>query len=171
MKFLTCLLLFVSLYTHAQETETISWDDATINSKLTLTINKQEFDRIYKKADSIVTPKYEDICGADADSNFQYIYYKGLQYEMDNRIMNFRQLQLSKKTGMFFTYKGKRYDHTSKPEDFKVLFPNATAAISESDDKAYKIIKLLPAEAGEDSEWLFYFKNGYLILIECKFPC
>ena len=172
MKNLFYFLLLLALPALAQ-TETISWDDATISNKLTLTVAKREFDKIYKKADSIVKPDYTKVCGADADSSFEYVYYKGLMFEMDNGIMNFRQINLSPvpKAPLFFVHKGITFNGNTKLADVQKLFPNAGAAVHDSEDKVYKIIKLDPAEAGDDSEWLFYFKNGKLAIIECKFSC
>jgi len=172
MKFFTYLLFLLSLPAFAQ-TETISWDDATISNKLTLTIAKREFDKIYKKADSIIKPDYSKVCGADADSSFEYVYYKGLMFEMDNGIMNFREINLSPapKAPLFFVHKGITFNGNTKLADVQKLFPNAAAAIQDSEDKTYKILKLEPAEAGDDSEWFFYFKNGKLAIIECKFSC
>jgi len=172
MKFFTYFLFLISITAFAQ-TETITWDDATISNKLTLTIAKRDFDKIYKKADSIIKPDYTKVCGADADSSFEYVYYKGLMFEMDNGIMNFRQISLSAplKAPLFFVHKGVTFNGNTKLADVQKLFPNATAAMTDSDDKMYKIVQLDPAEAGDDSEWLFYFKNGKLAIIECKFSC
>jgi len=172
MKFIIYFLLLATLPALAQ-TETISWDDASISNKLTLTIAKRDFDKIYKKADSIVKPDYSKVCGADADSNFEYVYYKGLKFEMDNGIMNFRHITLSNspKAPLYFVHKGITFTGTTKLTDVQKLFPNAAAAIHDSDDKLYKELKLDPAETGDESEWIFYFKNGYLTAIECKFSC
>jgi len=172
MKFFTYLLLFFSLSAFAQ-TETITWDDATISNKVTLTIAKRDFDKIYKKADSIIKPDYSKICGTDADSNFEYVYYKGLKFEMDNGIMNFRYITLSTapKAPLYFAYKGINFTGNTKLADVQKLFPNAGADLEDSENKVYKTLKLNPAEAGDESEWLFYFKNGMLAAIECKFSC
>ncbi|MXN90427.1 hypothetical protein GR160_04240 [Flavobacterium sp. Sd200] len=173
IKIVYIFLLTASLSLYAQDNETISWDEASISNKLPLTISKQEFDRIYKKADSIVTPNYVDICGTDADSNFQYVYYKGVQYEMDNKILNFRKIVLAKnpKNNMFFVHKGLKFNGTTKITEMQQLFPRSFENTEDSEDKIYKIVKLKPAEIGEDYEWLFFFKNGLLAAIECKFPC
>jgi len=169
------LFYFLLLFTlpALSQTETISWDDATISNRLTLTIAKREFDKIYKKADSIVRPDYTQVCGADADSSFEYVYYKGLMFEMDNGIMNFRQIQLGRvpKAPLHFVHKGITFTGNTKLADVQKLFPNAGAAVQDSEDKVYKVIKLEPAEPGDESEWLFYFKNGQLAIIECKFSC
>lgn len=177
MKLLKLVLLFISISLSAQEKETITWDEATINNKLTLTVSKQEFDRIYKKADSIVTPKYEDICGTDADSNFQYVYYKGVQFEMDNRILNFRKITFSKKSPVFFSLKTVKFDGNITLNAFKKFFSNVTSGLNEDQLKALETttdappVVILPSETGEEYQWLFYFSKGKLSAIECNFPC
>ncbi|RWW92070.1 hypothetical protein [Flavobacterium cerinum] len=170
MKFLY-LLLLVPAALFAQTSESITWDDATINDKLSLTINKRDFEKVYKKADSIVTPDYENICGTDESSNFQYYYYKNLQYELDNGIMNFRQITFSKKTGLYFTYKGQRFDASTRLSDLKALFPNTVKETESGKNEPYKYILLGSSDQLDDSEWRFTFKNGYLKSIECFFPC
>lgn len=170
MKFLY-LLLLVPVTLLAQTAESITWDDANINDKLPLTINKRDFEKVYKKADSIVTPDYEKICGADESSNFQYYYYKNLQYEMDNGIMNFRKITFSKKAGLYFTYKGQRFDTSTRISDLKALFPNAVKETEGGKNEPNKYLLLDSSDQLDDSEWRFTFKNGYLEAIECFFPC
>lgn len=170
MKFLYLLLLLPTVL-FSQNDDAISWDDATINDKLTLTISKRDFEKVYKKADSIVTPDYNNICGTDESSNFQYYHYKGLQYELDNGIMNFRRITFNKKSGMYFTYKGKRFDASTKLNDLKEVFPNTVKDIESEKKEQYKYILIEPADKADDSEWRFTFKNGYLESVECFFPC
>lgn len=172
MKFLY-LLLLVPAALFSQTSETISWDDATINDKLTLTISKRDFEKVYKKADSIVTPDYENICGTDESSNFTYYHYKGLQYELDNGIMNFRQITFDKKTGLYFTYKGQRFDSTTRLSDLKSLFPNTVKEkeMEQGKSETYKYLLFDSFDKLDDNEWRFIFKNGYLKTIECYFPC
>lgn len=170
MKFLY-LLLLVPVTLFAQTSEFITWDDATINDKLPLTINKRDFEKVYKKADSIATPDYENICGTDESSNFQYYYYKNLQYELDNGIMNFRQITFSKKAGLYFTYKGQRFDASTRLSNLKTLFPNTVKETEGGKNESYKYILLDSSDQLDDSEWRFTFKNGYLESIECFFPC
>jgi len=169
MKSLYFLLTLITFSANAQQNETIDWNEARVNGKLELTISKRDFEAIYKKADSIITPKYEDICGTDEDSHFQYYFYKGLQYELDNGIMNFRQLKLIKKSTLFFTYKGQKLDAATKLDDFAKLFPDGVKNADKTSKEVY--IRLDSADIMDDSDWRFTFKNGYLTMIECFFPC
>ncbi|ALM48293.1 hypothetical protein AMR72_04895 [Flavobacterium psychrophilum] len=169
MKSFYFLIALITFSANAQQNEAIDWNEARINGKLELTISKRDFEAIYKKADSIVTPNYEDICGSDEDSRFQYYHYKGLQYELDNGIMNFRQITFGKKNPMFFTYKGQRLDGSTKMDDFAKLFPES-AKTGEKDQKEIYIV-LASSDIMDDSSWRFTFRNGVLAAIECFFPC
>ena len=169
MKSIYFILILITFSVNAQQSETINWDEVRINGKLELTISKRDFETIYKKADSIVTPDYTEICGADDDSNFQYYYYKGLQYELDNGIMNFRKITFSKKYSFFILYKDKKIDLTTKIDDLNTLFPEAIK--NAENNNGITSITLKSTDAMDDSEWHFTFKNGYLQSIECFFPC
>lgn len=169
MKSIYFILLFITFSVNAQQIETIDWDEVHINGILELTISKRDFESIYKKADSIITPDYTEICGADEDSNFQYYYYKGLQYELDNGIMNFRKITFSKKYSFFILYKDKKIDLTTKIGDLNTLFPEAIKNAENNNGIIY--ITLKSADVIDDSEWRFTFQNGHLQYIECFFSC
>lgn len=169
MKSLYFLFALIAFSANAQQTEALNWDDARINGKLELTISKRDFEYTYKKADKIITPDYTDICGTDQDSNFQYYYYKDLQYELDNGIMNFMQINFSKKSTFFFTYKDKRFDGNTKLDDLKSLFPEAVKSAEK--DKAETSFLLGSGTALDDNLWRFTFKNGLLVAIEYFSQC
>lgn len=169
MKLIYFFIGMLAFSANAQQTEAINWDEARVNGNMELTISKRDFEKIYKKADSIVTPDYSQICGTDADSNFQYYHYKGLMYELDNGIMNFRKLTFSKKSSIYFTYKGQKLDAGTRLEDLKAFFPDA---VKEADNtKGETSLLLDSADVMDDSNWRLTFKNGYLVGIECFFPC
>ena len=169
MKSIFFLLALIGFSANAQQKEVINWDEARINGKLELTISKRDFEAVYKKADKIVTPDYTEICGTDADSNFQYYYYKDLQYELDNGIMNFMQINFMKKSTFFFTYKDKRFDGNTRLEDLKTLFPEAVmSAVKDNDGTGF----LLGTGSDiDDNLWRFTFKNGLLVSIEYFAQC
>lgn len=168
MKSIYFLFALITFSANAQ-IEKINWDEARINEKMELTISKRDFESIYKKADSIITPRYEDICGTDEDSRFQYYHYKGLQYELDNGIMNFMQITFSRKSTFFFTYKGKRIDGTTKLDDLKALFPEA---VNNAVDHNAGTDLLLSSDSDiDDNLWRFTFKNGLLVSIAYFAQC
>lgn len=174
MKKIILLLTFImAISACAQQKEIIDWDKATINNKLTLTINKRDFEKIYKKADSIVKPDYSKICGTDADSKFRYVYYKGAMFEEDNGVMNFRHIIFSKKNGMFFTTNGRKFDSTTSSKDIAELFP---ISFNTNEDAQFGDLKNLRAvtiasENADGALWHLYFSKGMLVAIEAHFEC
>jgi hypothetical protein len=170
MKLHYYLILLFTLSLQAQEKETFSWDAANINGKLTLTISKRDFDAIYKKADSIVAPRPGETCGTEEELQAKFLHYKGVKFEMDNGVLNFRSIDFSKKKGMHLMYKGTKFNENFTLEDFKKQFPVAAAALV-SDKFSTQMATLQPDETGSGLEWRFYFTKGKLTMIECWFPC
>jgi len=168
MKLIYFLLTLITFSANAQ-IETLNWDEARINGKLELTISKRDFEAVYKKADKIVTPDYADICGSDEDSNFQYYFYKELQYEIDNGIMNFRKITFDKKSSFFFSYKGKKFNANTKLDDLKTLFPEAVKSVDKDAPEAGFLLG--SGSDLDDNLWRFTFKKGVLVAIESFFPC
>jgi len=128
---------------------------------------------VYKKADSIVTPDYMKECGAYEEETFQYYYHKGLKYEMDNGVLNFRYVIFKPASPLYFTYKDMRFDGKTKAKDFDKIFPEAENWESNEFEnmtrlKAKKVDSNIP---DDDSSWIFYFKNGLLVAIQWFYPC
>lgn len=146
-----------------------SWDAANVNDKLTLTINKRDFDAIYKKADSIVSPRPEETCGTDEELAAKFLYYKGVKFEMDNGVLNFRRIDFAKKKGMYVNYKGTKFNESYTLDNFIKLF--LVASLSVQEKSGMKMIALKPEDTTSDFEWHFYFSKGRLNSIECWFPC
>jgi len=174
MKFLASLLLLISLPAFAQTIKTISWDEARISDKITLTLPKQEFDKRFKKADSITAPRVGETCGTEEEAKVQMVHYKGVRFELDNGIMNFRSIDFSKRRGLYFSTKDDWFDHTTTLKSFSKAYPEA-AEYSEDyeteEGETMVMLTLLPDTVAEKNEWRFFFKDGKLHSIECYFPC
>lgn len=167
MRYLFYIMLFACMPAFGQNDETISRDEARINDKITMTFSKAEFDRRFKKADSITT---EDICGRAA----KMLYYKGAKYELDGETMKFRSVDFSKNRNTYFSIENDWFDHTTTLKSFSRTYPASASFIEDADDTDGDIldmIVLLPAEANSDCEWRFFFKNEKLKSIECWVPC
>lgn len=168
MKYIYLLLFLASFSAFAQDNETIVWDDADINGKLKLTTTKREFDAIYKKADSIVTPK--ETCGTEVELAAKHVYYKGVKFEMDNGVLNFRSIDFRKKKGMFLQYKGTKFNENFSLQNFTKIFPVISSQLEFSKDGNQTLI-VNPDDADGSFEWRFYFSKGKLTVIECYFRC
>jgi hypothetical protein len=172
LKLLSVLFLF-AVTCHAQD-ETFSWETAKVSNKLPLTVAYGEFQKIYKKADSIAAPLPGQTCGTADEEKVQMVYYKGARYEMDNGVMNFRELDLTLRKNMYMQQKDDWFDHTTTLKSFSKTYPDAALImVTEYDDNedATQVISLLPPEAEADCEWKFYFKNNKLQRIVCEFSC
>ncbi len=169
MKYIYLLLLAVTFTSFAQETETFSWDAATVNDKLQLTIRKSEFDAIYKKADSIAAPRPGETCGTEEELAAKFLHYKGVKFELDNGILNFRSIDFRKKKGMYLSYKGTKFNENYSLDTFKKQYPVAAETFVHKLDT--HIATLKPEQEGSEFEWKFYFTKGKLDLIICAFRC
>lgn len=170
MKYIYLLLFLASFTANAQDNETISWDAADINGKLKLTTTKREFDAIYKKADSIVSPNPKETCGTEEELAAKHLHYKGVKFEMDNGVLNFRKIDFTKKKGMVFNYKSTKFTESFTLQNFAKAFPVLSSQLETSKD-GNQLIVLKPEDADGNFEWRFYFKKNKLAVIECYFRC
>lgn len=170
MKYIYLLLFLATFAANAQDNETISWDAADINGKLKLTTTKREFDAIYKKADSIVSPNPKETCGTEEELAAKFLHYKGVKFEMDNGVLNFRKIDFTKKKGMVFNYKGTKFTENFTMQNFAKAFP-VLASQLEFSKGGNQMVMIKPEDADGGFEWRFYFSKGKLTVIECYFRC
>ena len=169
-------ILLFSLLSFSQENdELISWETAKVNNKIPLTLTLKEFESIHKrKADSITAPLPDQICGTENEKNVKMVYHRGIRYEMDNGVMNFREIDFSVRKNMFFQHKDDWFDSTTTLKNFGKVYPIAVSQIEEEEDDEngpWSVVTLLPLEKDNDCLWLFYFKKGKLRKIRCEFSC
>jgi len=172
MKAFTLFALLLSFPLFAQKIETISWDEASINGKLKLTISKPDFDKRFKKADSIAVATSDDVCGYEEASGVKIVYYKGARFEMDNNIMNFRSVDFRQNRNTYFQIDGDWFDRTTSLKSFARTYPEAAAFMEDheyGDGEIFDMITLLPEDPNEEYEWRFFFDDGKLQAIECSF--
>ncbi len=170
------IVCFLTTCGYSQDEELFSWETAKVNNKLPLTLTYKEFEGVYKKkADSITAPLPEQICGTEAEKSAKMVYYRGARYEMDNGVMNFRELDFSPRKNMFFQQKDDWFDHTTTLKGFGKTYPIAVSAAEEEQDEddtePWRVVTLLPQEKELGCLWLFYFKKGKLKKIKCEFSC
>ena len=173
MKFFTFIsILFFAVQVFAQDNETISWKDAKINNRIALTLSKSEFEEAYKKADSIVDALPGETCSKD--KNVMMLHYKGLKYELNNDLLNFRSIDFTRRRNMYISFKDEWFDNTTTLKSFAKTYPDAAAYIEDYENEqgeAFEIVTLYPTDIADLYEWRFFFKKGKLQLIECKFTC
>ncbi|MEL1244088.1 hypothetical protein AAEO56_07450 [Flavobacterium sp. DGU11] len=174
MKYLLYIILFLSLPIFSQDIEGISWDEAKISDKMTLTLSKAEFDKRFKKADSITDPTDKEICGREEEATVKMVHYKGAKFELDNGIMNFRSIDFTKNRNTWFSIKDNWFDRTTTLKSFTKDFPASASFVedvTDADGDILEMVAILPKGTTEDYEWRFYFRDEKLIFLECWFPC
>jgi hypothetical protein len=174
MKLLIYLILLFALPVFAQDVKTISWEEARINDRIELTITKAEFDKRYKKTDSIAAPRPNETCGTENKAYVKMLFYKGVKFELDNGILNFRSVNFARRKGMYFSIDGDWFDHTTTLKSFKKTYSEAANYIEDfenEDGETMEMITLLPEKSEDRYEWRFFFDDGKLHSIECVFTC
>jgi len=171
---LRLLFLLLPLFGFAQDNELFSWETARVSNKIPMTISLTDFQKAYKRADSIAAPLPGQTCGSEDEETVKMVYYKGARYELDNGIMNFRELDFAHRKNMFLQQGDDWFDHTTTLKSFSKTYPEAALIMVtdyDENDEATEVISLMPLETDADCEWKFYFKNGKLKKIECEFSC
>jgi hypothetical protein len=173
---LTVFIVLLSSLSFSQENdEFISWETAKVNNKIPLTLTLKELENVYKrKADSIAAPLPDQVCGTEDEKNAKMVYHRGVRYEMDNGVMNFREIDFSVRKNMFFQHKDDWFDSTTTLKNFARVYPVAASQAEEEEDEEdgpWSIVTLFPKEKDADCLWLFYFKKGKLRKIRCEFSC
>ena len=173
MKLLPYFLFLMSLTALAQQNQSINWDEATINNKLNLTISKRDFEAVYKKDYIVRNPTEDETCGTADEAGVKMLEYKDVSFEVDNNILNFRNVVFSKNNkGFFFTYKDSRFDERMTLDTFKKLFANAVAvAADNSTVTTNQTIMAVPDSQNADDSWEFSFTKDKLVSIRYKFSC
>lgn len=161
--------IFFAAPAFAQGTEGISWDEVYINDKIKLTITQSEFEKRYKKADSITDAYDYDICPGKDVENIKMYFYRGIKYELENGTLNFRSIDFSKRKAMYFAIDGDWFDHTTSLKSFHRSFPEESQYVEDIEDEngeEFQRIVIFPKNLSEDYEWNFDFRNGKLFSIE-----
>ncbi|MFP9113783.1 hypothetical protein ACLI1A_07555 [Flavobacterium sp. RHBU_3] len=174
MKLKILLILLLPIFAGAQNNELFSWQTGKVSNKIPMHLTLAEFEKVYKKADSITTALPEQLCNNETDKNGQMLYYKGARYLLVNGTLSFRELDFSPRKNMYFQQKDDWFDHTTTLKSFGKTYPDAAALVDTEDDgtdEPWEIISLLPEEKDINCLWMFYFKKGKLRKIKCEFSC
>lgn len=163
------LLFIFTLPVFAQGTEGIAWEEVYINDKIKLTVSQSDFEKRYKKADSISDAFDEDICPGKVLEDIKMYYYRGIKYELENGTLNFRSIDFTKRKAMYFAIEGDWFDHTTSLKSFHRSFPEESKYVEDLEDEngeEFQRIVIFPKNMAAAYEWNFDFKNGKLRSIE-----
>jgi hypothetical protein len=106
--------------------EYLDWHKVKLNGSIPMLSSFKATSQSLGKPDSIVTPDYDNISVSYFNGEkFKYVYYKGLQFEMVNDSLAFREIDFSKDTSLYFTSEKIRLGYSTSLNDFKKIFPKA----------------------------------------------
>lgn len=114
------------------------------------------------KADSIITPKYEDVSSSFFNGEkFRYCYFKGIMFERSNDTLAFSSVNFINDQTAYFGNDHIRLSYTTTLRDFKKFFPDAT------DDSLMVVgigktrtVTLAVSKKETEDKWLFIFNEG-----------
>lgn len=172
---LVILLFFLLILpANAQQNEGITWEEASINDKIKLSVSLTDFEKRYKKADSI-TNGYIYNCTEKTETETKFYHYKGVTFELKNSMLHFRSIDFSVRKAMYFAIEGDWFDHTTSLKSFHRSFPEQAHFVEdvydEVTDEEYQQVIIFPRNLTEDYEWEFNFKNGKLHSIKFVENC
>jgi hypothetical protein len=181
MRFPLLILACSLMLAFVQKTDTVKrgnaeyleWKTLKINNQLPLLCKKADLIKLLGKADSIVTPNYENICVSYFDTAFKYLYYGESQFEVSETmaVMNIIDFESS---NIKLVSPRITLDKSLTLEKIKKIFPIAVknAELIEVDNKGKLLcLKIETSKSISDDYWLLFFKNGKLIRIDNVMPC
>lgn len=155
----------------ARNAEYLDWYKVKLNGKTDMLSSFMATSKILGKPDSIVTPDYEDISVSYFNGEkFKYVYYKGLQFEMMNDSLAFRQIDFSKDTSLYLTNDKIRLRYSTSLNDFKKVFPKAGGnELHHTAMDKYIAIDLNVSEKIFEDQWMLSFSPDGTKLLRIEY--
>lgn len=148
--------------------EVFQTDHALLNNKLHLNTNLRQFEILWGKPDSIITPDYNEICAAGFEEDFQYLFKDGSAFEIFKDSILFGEILFEGNN--FITYSGVTLNKHTTLSDIKHLFPQAVKQAGyEGTPEAIKLRDT--ANKDSDSSILLFFREGKLERLVNFIPC
>jgi hypothetical protein len=154
--------------------EFLDWYKVKLNGTIDLLSSFKITSQSLGKPDSIITPNYEDISVSYFNGEkFKYVYYKGLQFELVNDSLAFREIDFSKDTSLYFTSDKIRLGYSTSLNDFKKIFPKAgDNELHHTAMDKYIVVDLNVSEKIIEDQWMLSFSpdGSKLLRIEYFIP-
>lgn len=156
--------------------QNIPWDSievfqiehALLNNKLHLNTNLRQFEALWGKPDSIITPNYNEICAAGFEEDFQYLFKDGSTFEIFKDSILLGEIFFTGNN--FITYKGVTLNRHTTLADIIRLFPHAVKQ-AEYEGTPEEIKLRDTANKDSDSSILLFFREGKLERLVNFIPC
>lgn len=127
---------------------------------------------MYRTSDSITNAEPQDVCPAEAGAKI--LHHKGAKFLLVNDMLTFKSIDFTKNSHTYISFKNDWFDHSTTLKNFRKTYPLASEYMEDfitDDGDVYDMISLLPQGTPDNFEWLFYFNDGKLVIIECLFSC
>lgn len=170
--FLSAFLLFART-AKAANPEYLDWKTLKINNQLALLCKKAELTKLLGNADSIVTPRYDEICASYFDKDFRYLYFRNSQFETSGDLAVLSSIDFES-SNITLVSPAITLDKSVTWEKISKIFPLAVKRAEWIEvDKIGKVlsVKIPAAKKDTDHAWLLFFKKGRLMRMDHWIPC
>lgn len=149
-----------------EKIEVFDFSRSVVDKHLPLYGPRQQFEALWGKADSLVTPDYEEVCGAQFDDEFSYYYRHGSRFELcrdsivcDKYVFSPTAVISSGKISL---------SAATTWEQARKLFPMAAR---QADNEGSTEMLMLRESPDGDAGLQLQFRNGKLYSISYNLPC
>jgi hypothetical protein len=141
--------------------EYLPWDSVKLNGTIPVISILKNTEEKLGKADSIITPKYDDISASFFNNErYKYYYFKGAEFEGSSDSLVLRTIDFKKDTGSYLVSNHLRFNHLTTIAEFNKIFPNSAAhELSGADMDKYRVISLAMSKKETEDKWLFFFNS------------
>lgn len=148
--------------------EVFSFTHALANKKQPLYGSVSQFETAWGRPDSVITPDYEDICAAQFDEDFQYIFKNGSRFERCKDSVACDQFHFNGSNSL--TSGNITLSHNFTWADARKLFPMAVKQ-AENEGRTDLITLRDSTNPDSDNAVQLFFKDDKLVSVACFIPC
>ncbi len=148
--------------------EVFSFTRAVANKKQPLYTNIRQFETTWGRPDSVITPDYEDVCAAQFDEDFLYIFKDGSRFERCKDSIACDQFHFTNNNSL--TSGNITLTGNTTWADARKLFPMAVKQ-AENEGRTDLITLRDSTDPDSDSAVQLFFKDGKLVSVVCFIPC
>lgn len=139
----------------------VTWDSVKLNGTIPMLYNSKEAEEKLGKADSIITPDYENVSSSFFNNkSFKYCYFRGITFEKSGDTLAFMSIDFTKASTAYLGNDHIRLNGATSLIDFKNIFPNVAdnSLIVQGLGKT-KAVTLAVSKKETEDKWLFIFNE------------
>ncbi len=151
----------VTTSTRVSNKEYLPWDSVKLNGTIPLISMLKNTAKKLGKADSIITPKYDEVSASFFNNDrYKLYYFKGAEFEESSDSLVLRTIDFRKDTDSYITSPRFRFNHLTTLTDFKKIFPiSADHELPGTDMDKRLVVSLATAKKATDDQWVFVFNE------------